>query len=302
MKNSATQIERLILGSVQLGLPYGVANKTGQPDQKNATKIIESAWAAGVKEFDTAQGYGDAEAVLGKAFRELGISNDVSVINKFAHQIDHLNENLMLKELEKSLNKLGVSHFSSMMLHSESLLSKWNEGLGDIFQRFVQSQKIGSVGISIYSPENALKALEQEGIAFIQIPGNVIDRRFERLGVFDFANAREKKVYIRSVFLQGLLLMTPKEIPVKMQYAAPTVEKFVLLSRKLGLTREEIALGFIKDGYPECQILLGVDSVTHLRKNLAAWVRDNPDDLVSNIRTVFNDVPENITNWNFWPK
>jgi len=53
----------LVLGTAQLGLPYGIANQTGQPDQVVATAIIREAWNQGIREFDTAQGYGDSEQV-----------------------------------------------------------------------------------------------------------------------------------------------------------------------------------------------------------------------------------------------
>jgi len=39
-------------------------------------------------------------------------------------------------------------------------------------------------------PEKALEALEKDGIDFIQIPGNVLDRRFEKACVFE--SAKEK--------------------------------------------------------------------------------------------------------------
>ncbi|MBI9082619.1 MAG: aldo/keto reductase [Desulfobacterales bacterium] len=306
MKNnpelSTVSINQLVLGTVQLGMPYGIANKLGQPNQNNATKIIEFAWNSGIKEFDTAQGYGEAEIVLGKAFQELGISDEVAVINKFSDRIDHLNEEIMQKELDKSLEKLGLSHFSSMMIHDESLLFKCSRGLGDIFQKFIQLKKFDSVGISIYSPENAIKALHEEVINFIQVPGNVIDRRFEEFGVFDLAKKKNKKVYIRSIFLQGLLLMEPEQIPTKMNYSVPVIERFISLSDSFGLTREETAIGFIKNGFPECKVLLGVDSLKHLQKNMKAWSLEYPEDLVKKVREVFSDVPDNITNWNLWPK
>lgn len=297
-----SQMNRLILGTVQLGLPYGIANKLGQPDQKNAERIIACAWESGISQFDTAQGYGEAETVLGKAFGKLGIVNDVAVINKFAHKIDHKNPVLMAQELDKSLSRLGVPRMASMMLHSETQLAAWTQGVGEIFHGLIQSGKIGDTGISIYSPDSAMAALDELGIDFIQIPGNVLDKRFERLSVFSNASSRGKGVYIRSVFLQGLLLMPADEVPSKMRYALPEIRKFQALRVELGLSAEELAIGYIKIGFPGCKILLGVESEEQLRTNIAAWLRDYPPDLPARVNAVFNDVPETITNWNFWPK
>jgi aryl-alcohol dehydrogenase-like predicted oxidoreductase len=300
MENNKLQIKRLILGTAQLGMPYGIANKTGRPDEKTALKIIEAAWNAGVNSFDTAQGYGDSESVLGRAFSDLNISNDVHVISKFSHQIDHLNERVMKEELEKSLEKLNIPFFWGMMLHSEDLLAKWSEGLGEIFQKFVQSQKIRKVGFSVYSPEKALEALEQDGIDFIQIPGNVLDRRFEKAGVFELAEIKNKQIHIRSIFLQGLLLMDIEEIPGKMKYVIPVIEKLLKLSRQFGMTRKEVAMGYIKNAFPDSHVLFGVDSVDHVKGNIESWSKRYPDDLILQVKTLFDDVPENIINCNMW--
>ena len=66
------QQRRLVLGTVQLGMPYGIANRLGKPSQEVATSIVRTAWSKGIREFDTAQGYGDSETVLGKACVKLG--------------------------------------------------------------------------------------------------------------------------------------------------------------------------------------------------------------------------------------
>ena len=133
---------RLVLGTAQLGLPYGIANQTGQPDQDVATGIISEAWSQGIREFDTAQGYGDSEDVLGKALYELGISSEAKIITKFHPNLDHLNPSAMSKSLDKSLQLLGVQSLFGIMLHREEMLSLWDKGLGKILQGFVQMNKV----------------------------------------------------------------------------------------------------------------------------------------------------------------
>jgi aryl-alcohol dehydrogenase-like predicted oxidoreductase len=295
-------IERMILGTAQLGIAYGIANKLGRPDQETSTKIIKRAWETGIRDFDTAQGYGDSEAVLGQAFSKLGILEEVRVISKFRHHIDHLNKKKMEYELNLSLQRLKIPSFHAMMLHTESQLDIWNQGLAEIFQGFVQSQKVKNIGISIYSPDAALRALDQEGIDFIQIPGNIFDRRFEKSGVFEYAKKRNKNIYIRSIFLQGLFLMPKEEIPQKMSYVGPEIEKLVQFSENSGFSKEEIAIAFVKYGYPESRILFGIDSIVHLEKNTNAWLKNYSADLVDIVRELYNDVPDNVTNWNLWPK
>ena len=81
MESKESQTSRLVLGTAQLGMPYGIANKTGQPNMAAAESIVAGVWEGGVREFDTAQAYGESEIVLGKALKSLGIARQAKVIS-----------------------------------------------------------------------------------------------------------------------------------------------------------------------------------------------------------------------------
>lgn len=65
-RTGASTCSPLTLGTVQLGVPYGVANRSGQPDVEHANKILAAAWDGGITCFDTASIYGSAERLLGE--------------------------------------------------------------------------------------------------------------------------------------------------------------------------------------------------------------------------------------------
>jgi N-acyl-D-aspartate/D-glutamate deacylase len=48
----------LVMGSAQLGLTYGAANRTGKPEREAALRLVQRAADAGVETFDTARAYG----------------------------------------------------------------------------------------------------------------------------------------------------------------------------------------------------------------------------------------------------
>ena len=58
-------MSNLALGTVQFGLNYGVANKTGQPNQREIADILSLAAKFGINLLDTAQVYGTSERILG---------------------------------------------------------------------------------------------------------------------------------------------------------------------------------------------------------------------------------------------
>ncbi len=291
----------LVLGTAQLGFKYGIANKTGQPDQATARAIIQEAWENGIREFDTAQGYGISEQVLGKALSEMGIANEALVISKFSPDFDHLNATSMLDSIDGSIIRLGVPNLYGMMLHREEMLSLWDKGLAEILHGFVSSGRVRHIGISVYSPDKAIQALNTEGIDMVQLPTNILDRRFEKAGVFKLADKKRKRIYIRSVFLQGLILLDLKEVPEKMVFAKPVLEKLESLSIDLGLTRKEMALSYVKSEMPNARVIFGADTPEHVRENLLCWEKDSPQSLVAKVKNFFGNVDERILNPSLWP-
>lgn len=292
----------LVLGTAQLGLNYGIANKTGQPDQATANAIVQTAWENGICEFDTAQGYGISEQVLGRALHEMGIASKAQVISKFHPDLNHIDASAMSKALDESMKRLGVFCLSGMMLHREELLSLWDKGLAEILRSFVLSGRVKQIGVSVYSSQKAVQALNTDGIDIIQIPTNILDRRFENAGVFKLADKKKKRIYIRSVFLQGLILMHADELPGKMAYAKPVLEKLESISSEFALTRRELALGYVKAEMPNSEIIFGADTPVHVSENVSSWGKSLQPSLISEVKRLFDDVDEKILNPSLWPK
>jgi len=292
----------LVLGTAQLGLPYGVANRTGQPDQRIATAIVREAWENGIREFDTAQGYGTSEAVLGKALYQLGIAKKAKIITKFHPCLDHLDASLLSDALNQSLEKLGCHRLYGIMLHREEVLSQWDRGLNEIFGEFVLSGMVKRIGVSVYSPQRATKALKTDGIDMIQLPANLLDRRFEKSGVYQLAAELNKTIYIRSVFLQGLILMNPGDIPHNLSFTRPVIKKIKSLSHTFGLSPQEMALGYIKAELPDGHVLFGAETPLQVRENMTAWQKKMPGSFKETIKSIFHDVDEQILNPSLWSR
>ena len=223
-------------------MPYGIANKTGQPDFETAVSIIKTAWEYGIREFDTAQAYGESEAVLGRAFLSLGISNDVRIITKLDPKLEPQQRQKIKRAVDRSLERLQIPCLYGIMLHREEWLDNLNHGLEKTLQALVLDGTIQHLGVSLYTPAKAVQALESDIFDMIQVPANILDRRFADAGVFNLANEKRKQVYIRSVFLQGLLLMKPEDLSARMAFAKPTLSKIDNLCAQYKYTRQEIAL------------------------------------------------------------
>jgi aryl-alcohol dehydrogenase-like predicted oxidoreductase len=290
----------LVLGTAQLGMPYGIANKTGQPDQNEANEIIREAWEHGICEFDTAQGYGTSEEVLGNALLNLGINKKVKIITKFHPDLNILNADLVAKAIDNSLLKLKAEKIYGVLLHREEILINWDRGLLDIIRQLISAGKIQYAGISVYSPQKALQALNTNKIDILQLPTNILDRRFESAEVFNIADKQGKRVYIRSVYLQGLLLLKETEIPEKMSFVRPVLAKIESVCNEMGLSSQELAIGYIKSAFPNARIIFGAEKREQIRENILAWEKQYSNLLIDKVRRVFNNCEERVLNPTLW--
>ena len=57
-------MNKLVLGMVQLGLNYGINNRRGKPSKGESFSILDRAFEGGIRIFDTAAAYGNAEEIL----------------------------------------------------------------------------------------------------------------------------------------------------------------------------------------------------------------------------------------------
>lgn len=293
-------MKRLVLGTAQLGMPYGIANRTGQPDQAAAEEILGAAWQGGIREIDTAQAYGRSEQTIGDALTALGIGDRVRIISKLHPELDHRNVQDLEKALVRSLRVLNIQRLYAVMLHRESALDLWDSGLKEIMFKLMEAGFTENIGISVYSPEKAVQALQTRGIQFVQVPSNVLDRRFEDSGVFRLAEEEQKHVYVRSIFLQGLLLMPVRELPEAMGWARSTLEHLTRLSRSAGASKRDLAMGYVKRAYPNAKVVIGVETLGQLEENIQSWQRHAPESLIRQVRETFYGISEQILNPGLW--
>jgi aryl-alcohol dehydrogenase-like predicted oxidoreductase len=200
----------LVLGSVQLGVTYGVANRTGKPSRAAALRLVSKAVDAGVTKFDTARAYGDSEERLGEALRT---RKAVRTITKLS-PLSELPSNAMLREvraavdasINQSLYALRREQIDCLLLHRASHMTAFN---GAVWSRLIERLEDGTVlslGVSVQSPQEALAALDYGDVQHLQLPFNILDWRWAESGVVDRIRSRSGvTIHARSVFLQGLL-------------------------------------------------------------------------------------------------
>ncbi|MBC2770573.1 aldo/keto reductase [Pusillimonas minor] len=205
--------QRLALGTVQFGVPYGVANTGGQVPLETARAMVQFARTNGIDTLDTAIGYGESEQVLGSIGME-----DLKVVSKLlplpasvadAHA-------WALSKAEASLARLGVKQLHGLLLHRSSDLSgPQGAALYAAMRELQQAGKVRKIGMSIYASTELDAYYGTYAFDLIQAPFNLIDYRLASSGWLSRLKEQGCEVHVRSAFLQGLLLMPRNAIPAK---------------------------------------------------------------------------------------
>ncbi|MCJ8166374.1 aldo/keto reductase [Pontibacter sp. E15-1] len=254
-------INRLILGTAQFGLDYGISNREGKILQQEANAILELAGSAGITTLDTAAAYGDSEKTIGNALHENG--QDFEIITKYLSLDSYMP---VAEALEESLKRLQVTTVSTYMLHNYSIYKKKPEILLE-FEQLKKEGKIGKIGISLYHPSEAIEIIDNKAkVDIIQFPYSVFDRRFE--SVLPLLRQNGIMTHVRSVYLQGLYFMPPEKLPGAFSSIAPKIKKLHQLSRQYQLPLGALLLWFVLSNPNVSQAVIGVESLKTLQENI----------------------------------
>lgn len=273
-----------MLGTVQFGLNYGIANVNGKPSYETAKEILKTAYDLGITALDTAAAYGDSEEVLGKALTELGIKDKVTVVTKVPPIPENTDPEKFIKDsLTSSLKRLQLDVIPVVLFHNECNINYF-----DILQSFIKTGLIKEAGVSLDSLEYANKA---EDIKYLQVPCNVLDHRFDNIT----KDATKKRVFIRSVYLQGMLLMDKSKIPF------PEIVFYREKLEQFGLPLAELCMRYLLSISDNISVLTGVDTVEQLKENATLAAKGKLDDsLMQEISSAVPLLSENLIRPKLW--
>jgi aryl-alcohol dehydrogenase-like predicted oxidoreductase len=263
---------RLALGTVQFGLNYGVANLAGQISLPDAREVLTEARQAGLDLLDTAPVYGDSESRLG----QLGV-RDWRIVSKLPSLPPGIADvgRWVAAQVNGSCDRLGVARLYGVLLHRPGELSQEHGAeLARALEDLKTSGRVEKVGVSIYDPAELPAITDRLALDLVQAPLNVFDRRLVQSGWLGRLAADGVEVHVRSIFLQGLLLLT--ELPDRFAPWRSLWQRWRDWLVASDRTPIEACVQFALS-FPEvAQVVVGVDGVRQLREIITLAGRGSP--------------------------
>jgi len=269
-------VSKMTLGTVQLGLAYGIANNAGKPDESKAFSIIDSALNAGVSCLDTASGYGDSEKVIGRyLIARKKERSELIIVSKFKLGEIRLSdvESVMMKSVEQSLKNLNTDYLDFLLIHDAKEFSAYGKNITKVYEKLLSRGTIKGAGASCYLFSEIEPLLENEIYHAFQIPVNILDLRITNGdGARKLSN---KLVFARSVFLQGLFFMDPLRLKGNLKEIGKYITTLNNIASEMNISVAQLAVTYAMSLQYIDSLVIGADNPGQVVEN-AKLVNSEP--------------------------
>lgn len=250
-------LERICIGTAQFGMNYGISNSKGQTPKKEVFKILDFAQKNQITWLDTAESYGNSQSILGEYLK----------YNRgFFHVQSKINSEIL--DINRTLNELQIDYLDSYLFHS---YNQFKTNQKNIREKVLNLKKEGvckALGVSIYNNE---EGTDQELLDFadeVQLPFNLLDNYERRKNLIQILNGNNIKIQTRSIFLQGLILLSNYSFPKHLSGAKVIVDQLEKIALRYKLTKSQLAIAYAFSYSFADKILMGVETLNQFEENL----------------------------------
>ena len=257
-------INKIILGTAQFGLNYGINNINGKIKQDQIFKILNYSYDNGIRSLDTAELYGNSIDMIGK-FHKKFPNKKFKIFSKsaFGDNIDYS------KNIIHNIKKLCIKKYEGYMIHNYEFFKK-NLDSYSFIRQAKESGLIKKIGVSLYTNDEIKEVVELGLFDFIQIPFNLLDNSSKRKSIIEYAKLKGLDVQVRSIFLQGLFFKSQSSIPEKLLPLIKYLSELNQISLKLDIDINKLAIKYVIEKKYIDNIIFAVDDLYQLEENIYA--------------------------------
>ena len=245
----------------------------GRPPQAEVRDILEIAARSGVKAFD----------IVGRSPQsELDIGSVLPRPNPFNITISTVRADrgpdLVEAEARAVLRRLGVEQADCLLVPSASeLFGPHGLALWDRLKALKDQGLTRKIGISVFASDDPLGLARRFRPDVVQAPASLLDQRLLIDGTLAAIAGMGLEVQLRSIFLNGLLLLPPERAPSHLKAATNRIHRARRLIAEGRSDPLQAALGFALSRPEASTVLVSVGSVGELNAVIAAASHPIPD-------------------------
>lgn len=295
----------LCLGTVQFGMDYGVFNQP-KKDMDYCVRCLDYATQNGIRAIDTATAYGIAEEVTGEFLKKKTVPrNQLFLSTKLLPNVlDNVNlsdyESVITENIEKSLKTLHTDYIDAYFFHSSRYI--FNDEMMEALQVVKRKGLAKEVGVSIYYEDEAVAAMNNPMVQYVQTPYSVFDHRMKKVGLFDEDKRGNLQVDSRTTFIKGLIRLQEEAVPEHLAKAKPILRKLDEICKKTGYSRIELAIGYVKKEQGINHLVFGIRDLKQLKQDIQAFEREIPQDVLCKLEQEFSDIDTDIVIPSLWKR
>ena len=268
--------EDVIIGTANFGNRYGIQNDARSFEKNDIIDLFRIIKPKDLLKLDTAPGYGRAEQLIGEC---LGIAKlDARITTKIPQKF-YSDVNSILDSIRNSLKLLGVKQLESVMLHGVTedfltCISSLEFALNSALEQGLTKK----IGISCYQESDIeISKSKLPGLSVFQVPENILDQRLIKSAIVADLYKSGDEFIVRSIFLQGLLLLDSDSLPHKFGDLRMKLKLISEITEKLGITRLEYCLNYIRNVPWSSGFVIGIQSIDNLLAVQEILMKDSLD-------------------------
>ena len=255
--------EKIALGTVQFGLDYGIANSLGRVAEGEVTNILNTAKSHRIRTLDTAVSYGDSESILGNyGVSDWDLITKIPTIPKSVQDV----KGWIIDNVECSLKRLNLAKIYGIMLHDpDQILGYQGQAIFEVLSFLKNNNICEKIGLSIYDIGKVEQYVSAYDIDLVQAPLNIFDRRLIDPAVLHMLKSRGIEIHVRSIFLQGLLLLKKGSVTDGFLHSKKLFDEWYSWLNQEDVDPVEACLKFVLQIKEIDRIVIGVQDVRQLQ-------------------------------------
>jgi diketogulonate reductase-like aldo/keto reductase len=260
--NPNKQQKVIYVGTANFNKSYGIGQRSSVFQSNDLDKLFSEIQCNDNIFLETSQNYEGVEELIGKYAKGKLLDKITTKISPDKHDTS----SSIISMVKKSLEKVGQESFHSVLLHNPDILNY--ENAANIIQGLEECTNSGftkSIGISSYESQQIVQLKKRfPQLIDFQINENVVDQKNFRNSDLTTLSKTGNKIFVRSIFLQGNLLVNYSDLPDFLIPQQEIFKKFIQHCASNKVSPIKCCLDYAKQISWSSGIVVGINKFTDL--------------------------------------